>query len=137
MTPRPVASTRPREPPRETGFPVTTDVTVWPTCIEYVSMTHAIVCESVPTSGAGTSRSGPKTSMSSAVYRRVILSSSPRDSLRGSQITPPLPPPNGMFMTAHFHVIQDASARTSSSVTPGSYRTPPLAGPRTTLWWTR
>ena len=37
----------------------------------------------------------------------------------GSQITPPLPPPNGMCATAHFHVIHAASAVTSSSVTPG------------------
>ena len=28
MSPRPVASTRPREPPSESGLPVTTDVTV-------------------------------------------------------------------------------------------------------------
>ena len=34
-------------------------------------------------------------------------------------MTPPLPPPNGMFTTAHFHVIQVASALTSSSVTCG------------------
>ena len=32
---------------------------------------------------------------------------------------PPLPPPNGMCATAHFHVIHAASAVTSSSVTPG------------------
>ncbi len=32
-------------------------------------------------------------------------------------MTPPLAPPNGMFTTAHFQVIQAASARTSSSVT--------------------
>ena len=35
-------------------------------------------------------------------------------------MTPPLAPPNGMLMTAHFQVIQDASARTSSSVTSGA-----------------
>ena len=67
MTPRPVASTRPRDPPIVIGLPVTTLVTVWRMCMEYVSMSHAIVWESVPTSGAGTSFSGPKTSMSSAV----------------------------------------------------------------------
>jgi hypothetical protein len=49
-----------------------------------------------------------------------MRSSSPRESFFGSQITPPLPPPKGMFITAHFQVIQEASARTSSSVTPGS-----------------
>ena len=37
----------------------------------------------------------------------------------GSQITPPLPPPNGMFTVAVFHVIHIASAFTSSSVTFG------------------
>jgi hypothetical protein len=35
----------------------------------------------------------------------------------GSHITPALAPPNGMSITAHFHVIHAASARTSPSVT--------------------
>jgi len=35
--------------------------------------------------------------------------------LVGSQITPPLPPPNGNWATAHFQVIHAASAVTSSS----------------------
>ena len=34
ITPRPVASRRPSDPPISTGLPVTTDVVVWPTCIE-------------------------------------------------------------------------------------------------------
>jgi len=34
IRPRPVASTRPRDPPRERGLPVTTAVTVWRACIE-------------------------------------------------------------------------------------------------------
>ncbi len=34
IAPRPVASRRPSEPPISTGLPVTTDVDVWPTCIE-------------------------------------------------------------------------------------------------------
>ena len=34
-------------------------------------------------------------------------------------MTPPLPPPNGTSATAHFQVIQAASALTSSSVTSG------------------
>ena len=100
-------------------------------------MIHAIVCGLVPMSGAGTSFSGPIRSMISAVYRRVILSSSPRVSVEGSQITPPFAPPNGMFTTAHFHVIQAASARTSSSETFLSNRMPPLPGPRAMLWRTR
>src|SRR5262249_6251174 len=60
MQPRPVASRRPSEPPISTGLPVTTAVTVWPTRIEYVSMTHAITRSFVFTSGAGTSESGPR-----------------------------------------------------------------------------
>ena len=34
MTPRPVASRRPREPPMFSGLPVTTAVTVWRMCME-------------------------------------------------------------------------------------------------------
>src|SRR5213082_3462352 len=45
-------------------------------------------------------------------------------------MTPPLAPPNGIFTMAHFQVIQLARARTSSRVTSGAYRIPPLAGPR-------
>src|SRR5216683_301478 len=59
-----------------------------------------------------------------------MRSTSPIDILCGSQITPPLAPPKGMLTTAHFQVIQLARARTSSSVTSGEYRMPPLAGPR-------
>ena len=55
----------------------------------------------------------------------------------GSQITPPLPPPYGIFTAAVFHAIHIASAFTSSSVTPGWYRMPPFAGPRATLCCTR
>ncbi len=50
---------------------------------------------------------------------------------------PPLPPPNGMWATAHFHVIQAASAVTSSSDTSGWYLMPPLAGPSAMLYCTR
>src|SRR5947209_138961 len=59
MTPRPVASRRPSDPPISTGLPVTTAVTVWRLCMEYVSMIHAITRSLVFTSGAGTSASGP------------------------------------------------------------------------------
>ena len=34
INPRPVASLRPFEPPNSSGFPVTTAVTVWRTCME-------------------------------------------------------------------------------------------------------
>ena len=50
---------------------------------------------------------------------------------------PPFAPPKGIFTTAHFHVIQLASARTSSRFTSGAYRNPPLAGPRAIECWTR
>ena len=33
MTPRPVASRRPSDPPSSSGLPVTTAVQVWPTCM--------------------------------------------------------------------------------------------------------
>ncbi len=137
ITPRPVASLRPREPPSSIGFPVTTAVVACPTCIEYVSITHAMVCSLVPTSGAGTSRSGPSQLESSAVYRRVSRSCSPRDILFGSQMTPPFAPPNGISTTAHFQVIHAASARTSSRLTSGAKRIPPLPGPRTVECSTR
>src|ERR1022692_676812 len=52
-------------------------------------------------------------------------------------MTPPLAPPKGMLTTANFHVIQEARARTSSSVTSGAKRMPPLPGPRAMECWTR
>ena len=87
--------------------------------IEYVSKIQAIVDAFVPTSGAGMSFSGPISLMISEVNRRVMRSSSPRDICLGSQITPPLAPPNGSPISEHFHVIHIASALTSSSVTSG------------------
>ena len=42
-----------------------------------------------------------------------------------------------MLTTAHFQVIQAASARTSSSDTSGANRMPPFAGPRAIECWTR
>src|SRR6202051_1009465 len=57
--------------------------------------------------------------------------------LRGSQMMPPLAPPNGMSTTAHFHVIQAERARTSSMLTSGANRMPPLPGPRTVECSTR
>ena len=38
-----------------------------------------------------------------------MRSSSSFESLEGSQITPPLAPPNGILTTAHFQVIQAAN----------------------------
>ena len=39
-----------------------------------------------------------------------MCSSSSIESAFGSQTTPPLAPPNGRFVSAHFHVIHIASA---------------------------
>ena len=80
--PRAVASLRPSEPPSEIGLPVTTPGTVYPTCIEYVSMIQAIVWALVLTSGAGMSRSGPiRTSISVVKRRRQVLELAPRQLL--------------------------------------------------------
>ena len=66
--PRAVALRRPRVPPTASGLPITEAETVWPRCIDSVSMIHAIVCEPVLTSGEGMSLSGP---MSDADLGRV------------------------------------------------------------------
>jgi hypothetical protein len=92
-TPAPVASWRKTDPPIEIGLPVTTSGTAYPSCIEYVSMNHAIVCSFVAMSGAGMSSLGPISGASSAVNRRVTRSTSPADSSRGLQRTPPFAPP--------------------------------------------
>jgi len=84
-------------------------------------------------SGAGMSFSGPMTTASSVVKRRVSPSSSRFESCLGSTATPPLAPPNGMPTTAHFQVIHMARALTSSRLTSWWYRMPPLAGPRVRL----
>ena len=119
-TPAPVASCRKTEPPIEIGFPVTTSGTAYPTCIEYVSIIQAIVCSFVAMSGAGMSSCGPMIGRSSEVKRRVSPSSSRIDIWRGLQRTPPLAPPYGRRSSAHFQVIQTASAAHSPSETSGS-----------------
>src|SRR3954470_7795823 len=50
---------------------------------------------------------------------------------------PPLAPPKGIPISAHFHVIHIARDLTSSSSTSGWYRMPPLDGPRAMLCVTR
>ncbi len=80
-------------------------------------MIQAMVWALVFTSGAGMSRSGPMSGLISVAKRRVRPSSSRFESCLGSTMTPPLPPPYGMFTTEHFQVIHIASARTSSRVT--------------------
>jgi hypothetical protein len=102
-----------------------------------VSIIQAMVCSSVPMSGAGMSCDGPMIGMISDVYRRVTRCSSPREYWRGSNRTPPFAPPYGTSTRAHFHVIHIARARTSSSVTSGLYRSPPLDGPLDRLCCTR
>src|SRR5580704_15457838 len=85
-------------------------------------MIQAMVCSLVFTSGAGTSFSGPMNSMISEVYRRVMRSSSPRLMALGSQMTPPLAQPKGIFTRAHFierhlrRVADAALARAASDV---------------------
>ena len=62
---------------------------------------------------------GPMIGKISLAYRRVMRSSSLLDMRFGSQITPPLAPPNGTLTVAVFQVIHAASAFTSSRVTLG------------------
>jgi hypothetical protein len=71
------------------------------------------------TSGAGMSVAGPISFTISLPNRRVMRSSSPFDIDFGSQAIPPLAPPKGRPVRAHFQVIYIASARTSSRVTSG------------------
>ena len=67
ITPRPVASTRPSEPPSTSGLPVTTAGELLPEVLEYSSMSQAISRGPVPMSGAGMSLSGPNTSFRASV----------------------------------------------------------------------
>ena len=85
-----------------------------------MSIIQAIVCSFVAMSGAGMSVCGPISRMSSDVKRRVSLSSSRSESACGSQRMPPFAPPYGSRRSAHFHVIQVASAAHSPSETSGS-----------------
>src|SRR5260221_4359306 len=55
ITPRPVASVLPRDPPNTSGFPVTTALTVIPWVREYSSINQAISRGPVPISGDGQS----------------------------------------------------------------------------------
>ena len=67
------------------------------------------------------------------MYARESRSSSASESAFGSTCTPPFAPPNGMFMSAVFHVISMAKQRISSSDTLAWKRRPPLNGPRPLL----
>ena len=120
ITPRPVASRRPSDPPISTGLPVTT-------AVERVADVHRV--------GVGEPRHDLFVGVDVG-RRHVLVGADGVDDLRGvaagqrfelaaatswsgSQMTPPLPPPKGSCATAHFHVIQAASAVTSSSETSG------------------
>jgi hypothetical protein len=116
--PRPVASSRPREPNRSTGLPVTT-AGEKPCMREYSSMIHAMTCALVLTSGAGMSRWGPMMSWIWWTKRRVSRSSSRGDSVLGSTAIPPLAPPKGKLTTAVFQVISEARPCASSMSTVG------------------
>src|SRR2546425_10120925 len=129
MSPRDVASSRPREPPITSGLPVTTPGIAKPLFIEIVSMIHAIVWLSVYTSGAGMSFSGPMMIEISDAYRRGLRSSSSFGISFGLEMTPPFAPPYGMPMTAHFHVIQQERGRTSSRETFQGDPRPPSHSP--------
>ena len=88
-TPKPVAASRPAEPWNSTGLPVTQ--AGWkPWNLAYSFMIQAITWASVPMSGAGMSLSGPMKSWICSTNLRVSRSSSPRESLLGSQLIPPL-----------------------------------------------
>ena len=118
-------------------MPVTTPSAWYPTIMLYVSRNQAMICASVPASGAGMSWCGPMIGSSSAVYRRVSRSFSPLDSFFGSHTTPPLAPPYGRPTRAFFHVWIMARAMTSSMLTAVSNRMPPLNGPSALLCWQR
>ena len=92
---------------------------VWPWSFPYSSIIQAITWALVLTSGAGMSRVGPRTFSILSMNERVIFWSSAWVSLEGSQLTPPLAPPNGTFATAVFQVMSEARARTSSTSTSG------------------
>ena len=100
-------------------------------------MNHAIVWASVPTSGAGMSRVGPRTFSILSMNDRATRWRSDGSSCSGVTSTPPLAPPNGISTIAVFQVMSSASARTSSMSTSGWKRIPPLYGPRAPLCWTR
>ena len=73
-TPRPVAASRPSEPPSEIGLPVTI-AGVWPWSLPYSSIIQAITWAFVLTSGAGMSRVGP-------MHLLDLVDERPRDPLQ-------------------------------------------------------
>ena len=112
--PNAVAISRPREPPSSTGLPVRTAGTLYPFIFEYSSIIQAMICPSVFTSGAGTSRSGPIASKTPRTNPRLNCSSSPFVRSFGFTLTAPFAPPKGIPIREVFHVMREASACTSS-----------------------
>jgi hypothetical protein len=104
ITPRPVGFARPSEPPSSIGLPVTTAVGV--ADVHRVGVHHPrhdlIVGVDVGRGDVLLGADRVDDLGDVAAGQRFELA---RDILVGSQMTPPLPPPNGMCATAHFHVI--------------------------------
>ena len=92
-TPRPVASLRPLEPQYGIGLPVNTPGSSWPRILVRVSLNHTISWPPVLRSGAGTSCQVPMIGAMRAAKVRDTRSFSFLERTRGSQQTPPLPPP--------------------------------------------
>ena len=115
MQPRPVASVRPRDPPRSTGLPVTTAVCVCRDVhrIRVHDPRHGLLVRVHVRRGNVDFRADELVDLRGIAPCHALQFA--RRKHAGSQMMPPFPPPNGIFVTAHFHVIHDASARTSSS----------------------
>src|SRR3989344_3616923 len=89
-----------------------------------------MISEFVPTSGAGTSRSGPIRfrSISASTYSSVSRFSSALESVAGSTAIPPFAPPMGIPISQSLMLISIACAFIMSIETSGWYRFPPLCG---------
>ena len=66
---------------------------VWPLSLPYSSISQAITCALVLTSGAMMSRFGPRTLWILSMNERVIACSSDGGELVAGQLIPPLAPP--------------------------------------------
>lgn len=74
-----------------------------------------MICSSVPISGPRTSDYGPINPLLASVkaYFLTILSSSDFEYFDGSNLIPPLAPPNGTPATVSLNVINEARATVS------------------------
>jgi len=81
-------------------------------------------------SGPSTSLYGPINPLlaRAKVYFLVIFSISLYEYFDGSNLIPPLAPPNGMLATVSLKVMSEAKATHSWSVISGLYLVPPLTG---------